>query len=114
MTTEITLEMYERVMLMYNYIKAYAIFRFENLEQATQQSETELLIIEKIKEHYQKTDEWPTGREILRTVQRRVHGSGDLAKMLDGLVKVNELKTITTKPTGRGRPTVRYAIDTEA
>ena len=114
MTTEITLEMYERVMLMYNYIKAYAIFRFENLEQATQQSETELLVIEKIKEHYEKNNEWPTGREILRTVQRRVHGSGDLAKMLDGLVKVTELKTITTKPTGRGRPTVRYAIDTEA
>jgi SepF-like predicted cell division protein (DUF552 family) len=113
MTTEITLEMYERVMLMYNYIKAYAIFRVENLEQATQQSETELLVIEKIKELYAKNNEWPTGREILRTLQRKVHGSGDLTKILDNLVKINELKTIIVKPKV-GRPTVRYAIETEA
>ena len=113
MTTEITLEMYERVMQMYNYIKAYAIFRVENLEQATQQSETELLVIEKIKELYAKNNEWPTGREILRTLQRKVHGSGDLTKILDNLVKINELKTIIVKPKV-GRPTVRYAIETEA
>ena len=114
MTTEITLEMYERVMLMYNYIKAYAIFRTENLEQATQQSETELHIIEKIREHHEKTGEWPTAREVLRLVQRRVHGAGELTKMLESLVKLNELKSTTIKPPGRGRPTVRYEIDTEA
>ena len=113
MTTEITLEMYERVMQMYQYIKAYAIFRVENLEQATQQSETELLVIEKIKEIYEKTQEWPTMREILRPLQRRLHGAGDLIKILDGLVKANELKSISIRPKV-GRPTTRYAIDTEA
>ena len=113
MTTEITLEMYERVMQMYQYIKAYAIFRVENLEQATQQSETELLVIEKIKEIYEKTQEWPTMREILRPLQRRLHGAGDLIKILDNLVKINELKVVTIKPK-TGRPTTRYEIDTEA
>jgi len=115
MSTEITLDIYNRAMKLYEYIKAYAIFRQEYLEAESQQSLAEREIVTKIKQFNKRTGDWPTAREIVRSgLPRSVRGTQELSKMLESLTKVNILRAVTLAQKTPGRPSVRYAIETEA
>lgn len=109
MVEEISLDIYQRVMKIYNYIKAYSIFRMEYLDEITQKSENDYLVMNKIGELYKKNGEWPTAREIQRPLQRKINGTGELVRILEALVKINAIEEKTTRPKS-GRPKVQYAL----
>lgn len=109
MTDEITLEIYQRVMKLYNYIKSYSLFKSENLQSVSERTEVENFIIEKCREFYDMTGEWPTARDIMRKVTRKVNGSTDLVRTLDSMCKTGYLHVDILKPKV-GRPTTRYAV----
>ena len=109
MTTVISLEIYERVMKLYNYIKGYSLFKSENLQAASQRSEVENAIIAKCKDFYEKNNEWPTTRDLARSLARKVDGSLELMRILDGMAKAGFLIADIRKPK-IGRPTTHYIV----
>lgn len=116
MTTEITIDIYDRAMKLYDYIKGYSLLKTESMTGKTQASEMETLIMDRSVEHYAKTGQWPTAREIsrMRGIYRKINGSTELSKMLEGLEKIGLIKVRDESKIedGKriGRPTRRYEI----
>lgn len=108
----IDLDIYERVISMYEYIKAFALYRTGAIIVKTLEAETEDIIIEKIQEFYNENRSWPSAREIRRKVSesRMPGGTGAIIKTLANFEEIGLVEKLAIKPEGRGRPTIKYKL----
>lgn len=113
-TEVLTIDIYERVMLMYDYLKAYALFRYENLRAETTGTRKDRVTVEVIRNWYENNGSWPTLRELTSALPGNLfEGSQQINKTIQSLTDSGLIEAFNPNTGKRGRPTYRYKLTDE-
>lgn len=103
-----TPEIVEAAISMFDYLQASYLIPAKHVR-SSKTTECQDAVLGTILKHFEKNKDWPSMRDIRRSLARRNYEADFMNKVVKALIEAGEIRELTVNNTGVGRSSVKYA-----